>query len=115
MQPFLEAGTHEAEETVMEAIEPGESRIDRTVSKLEAQLERWAAELDQLIVRAEIAGEQARIDSRMRLDELKAKLAVAREKLEEAKTAGDDKWDAFKQSVEASWKELERGFKNLAH
>ena len=47
--------------------------------------------------------------------ELKSKLVVARSKLDAAKAAGDDKWDAFKEGVESSWKELESAFKKLTH
>ena len=43
------------------------------------------------------------------------KLAAAREKLEEAKGTGEDKWEEFKTGLERSWRELERAFHKLAH
>jgi len=91
-----------------------ETSIDKTVAKLEGQLALWGAHLKELVAKGEAAGEQAKIDSRKQLDELKTKLEHARAKLAEAKAAGEDKWDAFKHSVESSWKELEGAFKQLA-
>lgn len=92
-----------------------ESSINKTVSKLEGQLELWSAQLKELVARGEVAGHKAKIDSRKHLDELRTKLDLARSKLAEAKAAGDGKWDAFKQAIETSWKDLEHAFKQLAH
>ena len=92
-----------------------ESRVDKTLSKLEGQLGQWAAKLDELVASAEHAGEQAKRDSRERIDELKVKLAAAQARLDEAKSAGADKWETMKQGLERSWKELERTFQRLVH
>jgi hypothetical protein len=48
-----------------------ESSVDKTVAKLEVQLEQWAAKLDEFVASAEQAGEQAKRDSRERIGELK--------------------------------------------
>jgi hypothetical protein len=92
-----------------------ESNLNKTVSKLEGQLELWSLQLKELVAKGEVAGQRAKIGSRKHLDELKTKLDVARSKLAEAKAAGDEKWDSFKQVVESSWKELEGAFKQLVH
>jgi len=92
-----------------------ESSIHKTVSKLEGQLDLWNAQLKELVAKGDVAGQKAKIDSRKHLDELKTKLDHARAKLTEAKAAGDDKWDAFKQAIESSWKDLEGTFKRLVH
>jgi hypothetical protein len=91
-----------------------ESRVDKTVSKLESQLELWGAKLKVLAAKTEVAGQEAKIDSRKRVDELQAKLAVTQAKLQAARAAGADKWDTFKRDVESSWKELEGAFEKLA-
>ena len=91
-----------------------ETNIDRAVAKMEGQLATWSAHLKELVAKGEAAGQQAKLDSRKQIEELKTKLEHARAKLAEAKAAGDDKWDAFKHSVESSWKELEGAFKQLA-
>jgi hypothetical protein len=83
------------------------------LSKLEAQLKTWTAKLDDLVAKANAAGQQAKVDSRKQLDELKSKLEVARSKLDEAKAAGIGKWETLRQGVERTWQELEATFKKL--
>lgn len=92
-----------------------ESNTNKTMTKLGDQIERWSAKLDELVAKVGAAGQDAKLEARAQLDELKSKLAVARAKLDEAKAAGDDKWDAFKEGVESSWNELESAFKKLIH
>lgn len=92
-----------------------ESSVDKTVSKLETQLTLWSAKLNELAAKVEVAGQETKIDARKRVDDMKAKLKVARAKLDEAKAAGGDKWDQFKSGVETSWKELEGAFQKLMH
>jgi hypothetical protein len=91
-----------------------ESSVEKTVSKLEDQLELWAARLNELAAKIDVRSQEAKIDARKGLEDAKAKLAVARSKLDEAKSAGADRWDKFKAGVESSWKELETAFHNLA-
>ena len=83
------------------------------VAKLETRLERWGARLDDLVAKAEEAGAEARSDYRNRIVELKAKYEVARSKVDEARAAGSDRWDAFRARVERAWTELEASFKRL--
>jgi hypothetical protein len=92
--------------------EPG---VDRNVSKLEDQLKLWTAKLNEVAARAGVAGEQAKMASRRQVDELKTRLESARSKLEEAKAAGSEKWEIFRQGVEHTWQELEGAFKKLLH
>ena len=92
-----------------------ETQVDKTVSKLEGQLKLWAAKLNEVGARAGVARQQAKIDSRKQVDALKDRLAAAQTKLDEAKAAGSEKWDAFRHDVERTWQELERAFKKLIH
>jgi len=92
-----------------------EASVDKTVMRLEDQLTLWGAKLKELVAKAEVAGQETKIDARKHLDEVKAKLELARSKLDEAKAAGGDRWDNFKAGVESSWKELEGAFHNLTH
>ena len=92
-----------------------ESTVDKTVSKMETQLEQWGSKLDELVAKAEAAGQQAKSASRAHLADLKVKLGAAQTKLRDAKTEGSAKWGTFKQDVERSWSELDVAFKKLAH
>jgi hypothetical protein len=92
-----------------------ESSVDKTVSKLEGQLKLWGAKLNELAAKVEVAGQEAKIDTRKHLDDMKAKLKVAQSKLDDAKAAGGDKWDKFKSGIERSWKDLESAFQKLTH
>jgi hypothetical protein len=92
-----------------------ESNVDRTVAKLEDQLRLWGAKLNELAAKVDVVGQETEIDARKHLDGMKAKIKVARSKLDEAKAAGGDKWDKFKSGIESSWKELEGAFQKLTH
>jgi molecular chaperone GrpE (heat shock protein) len=84
------------------------------IEKLEGQLEHWGSKLDELVAKAGAAGQDAKTEARAHIEELKSKLLAARSKLDAAKAAGGDKWDAFKEGLESSWKELESAFKKMA-
>ncbi len=83
------------------------------VGKVEAQLRQWGVKIDELIAKAEKPGTEAKIDYRKRIDDLKAKHRVAHAKLEELKTAGNEKWEILKTGVEGACNELEDAFKKL--
>jgi hypothetical protein len=89
------------------------STIESTVGKMDAQLKLWGAKLNELLAKANVAGQQAKIDSRKQLDELKSRLEVAQAKLDEAKAAGNEKWETLKHGVERTWQDLEETFKKL--
>jgi len=84
------------------------SHTDTNLSKLEAQLEVWSAKLNE-------AATKTKNESSKQLDDLRSKLAVARTKLDEAKAAGSEKWETFKDGVERTWKDIEGTFQKLIH
>ncbi len=90
-------------------------KIESSASKLEDQIQLLSAKLTELAAKTDVAGKQAKIDSRKHVDELKAKIAATQAKLNEAKAAGSEKWDSFKDGLESSWKEIEGTFKSLTH
>ncbi len=92
-----------------------DTHVDKTVAKLEDQLDLWGARLNELVAKAEVVGMEVKIDSKKGLNELKTKLDAARSTLVGVKAAGSDKWGDFKEGVDASWKELEDAFRNLTH
>jgi len=86
-----------------------------TMQKLEDQLKLWGAKLKVLVASGEVTTQESKIDSRKYLDEVKAKFDAAQAKLHEAKEAGAEKWDTFKNAIESSWKDLESAFAKLVH
>lgn len=82
-------------------------------TKFEDEMKLWGAKLDALVAKAKVAGQEAKIERRAFADELKTKLAAAQTKLEEAKAAGGDKWDALKHDLEGVWKDVEGAFQKL--
>jgi hypothetical protein len=85
-------------------------KMEANVNKLEDQLKLWDAKLDVLMAKAEVAGAQAKIDLRKRIDIIKDKRAAAQAKFDEFRAAGNDKWDSFKAGIEFAWKDLESAF-----
>jgi hypothetical protein len=69
-----------------------DTHVDKTVAKLEDQLDLWGARLNELVARAEVVGMEVKIDSKKGLNEFKTKLDAARSTLDGVKAAGSDKW-----------------------
>ena len=92
-----------------------QSHIDKNLAKMEAQLDLWGAKLKEVVAKANVAGKEAKIESQKEVDELKSSLEAARSKLAEAKAAGSEQWDSFKDGVEHLWQDLEGRFKKLIH
>jgi guanylate kinase len=78
---------------------------DAFVAKLETQLARWSARIDDLTVRARHLGHEARHSIEARIDTRKAKLAAARQKLDALKIIGNDRYDSAKTALERFWKD----------
>jgi hypothetical protein len=86
--------------------------IEEDLKKMEEQIKRWDEKL-LLMARSEVAGSQARIDLRKRIDDIKAKRAEAQAKFDEFRASGSEKWDSFKAGIDAAWKNLEIAFKEI--
>lgn len=74
--------------------------------KLEAQLQEWTAKLDQLKAKADGAEAEAKIEYYKQIDGVRAKVAVAQEKLNELKTSSGEAWETLKCGVESVWTDL---------
>ncbi|MGB8297912.1 MAG: coiled coil domain-containing protein [Polyangia bacterium] len=83
--------------------------------KSETQLKQWGTRLDEFVAKADRAGTTARIDNRKRIDALRAKCQAAQSRLDEVKTARNDKWETLKMGVERAWSELEIAFKKIGN
>jgi len=87
--------------------------VEAHVGKMEAELRRWGATLDELKAKADAAGTKAKIGYRRRLDELQTKYEAAQTKLDELKTAGGGKWETFKGGIETAWNDLRAAFRRI--
>ena len=86
------------------------------IRKMETQLQRWGANLDELVAKAETAGSaEVEVDYRKGIDDLKSKYQVAQAKFAEFKTAGSSTWGAFKSGVDRAWNDLEGAFRRLTN
>lgn len=77
------------------------------VDKIQARLNEWDAEIEQLKARAAHAGAAARIASERQLDMLREEQREAQAKLDDLRAAGDDAWQDMKTGVEQAWSSLE--------
>ena len=91
-----------------------EASVEKNIHTMEAQLKTWAARLDELVEKAEKSGEQAKVESRERIDDLRVRLTETQRKLEELKRAESGKWDTFKADLRIALGDLEAAFKALA-
>ena len=79
--------------------------------KMEKRLQHWGAELDQLAQTALSiqATQKAAFDER--IADLRAKLDLAQNKLEALRGSGEQKWEDFKDDLDACVHDLEAAFK----
>lgn len=75
--------------------------------RLEAQIEKWQAEIDLLKAKAKAATADAKIDYTKQIQELDAMLSDAREKLEQLKETTEDSWQDLSKGFEKAWLEMQ--------
>lgn len=68
--------------------------------KLQAQLDEWSAEIDQLKAKADKASADAQIEYSRQVEELQARQEEAKRKLAELREAGDGAWEDLKAGAE---------------
>ena len=78
--------------------------------KLESQIEDWRKRLDALAAKAEEMTADARHAYEKAIEERRAKLALAREKLDALRQVGSDKWKEGRATLESFWKEAKAVF-----
>jgi chromosome segregation ATPase len=81
--------------------------------KLQAQIDDWKTELENLKEKAELAETNLQLEYYTLMDELKLKLELANRKLEVLKRSGDEKWEALKTDIEITWDSLEDLIKSI--
>lgn len=83
---------------------------DEYVAKLEAQIEAWNARIDELNAKAQRLSDETRRSVQKQIEEGKAKLATARQKVEMLKSIGSDKYEEAKTTLESFWREAKAVF-----
>jgi septal ring factor EnvC (AmiA/AmiB activator) len=79
--------------------------------KMEARLERWQAQIDELKARAKEADADTKAEIAKRLKELEKHSEGAREKLHELRASSGEAWKDVKFGAERSWETLEDALK----
>jgi hypothetical protein len=79
---------------------------------MEAQLEVWNSKIDRLAARTQKAGDRARFEDLMHIDELKALHAIAQSKLEEFRTAQATQRARLEAEIKTALEDLKAAFKN---
>jgi hypothetical protein len=79
---------------------------------MEAQLKLWGLKIDRLAAKTQAIGVQARFESLMYVDELKALRAIAQSKLDESRAAGGAEQARLKVELKSAWDELSAAFQN---
>jgi hypothetical protein len=82
--------------------------------KFDAQLKEWGAEIALLKAKADKARADVKIEYYKTLETLQGKQDVARTKLKELRSAGDDAWEDVKTGAENVWTEIKAVFQNAA-
>lgn len=87
--------------------------VGQEIKKIETRLRQLGTRLLRLeALGAEAIGSQPD-EYRKQIENAKDKHTAAREKLQEFKDAGGQKWASFKGSVELAWQDLEQAFRAL--
>ena len=80
------------------------------VKKAGQQLDDWAAHVEHLSAQADKLAADAKFEAHREVSVLKAKLAVAREKLRSNESVASEKWLEAKAGVETLWTEVKALF-----
>jgi uncharacterized coiled-coil DUF342 family protein len=79
------------------------SSRDEYVRKMQAKLEELNADIDKLAARANAVSAELRSEYNEEMAALKAKQAVARQKMEEMQKSGESAWQDLKAGVDLAW------------
>ncbi|MGB7631819.1 MAG: hypothetical protein WBM29_12160 [Candidatus Deferrimicrobium sp.] len=77
--------------------------------KIESTLNEWGEEIDKIRKKADLLGAEAKGKYREQIEDLHARQATARKKLEALKRAGGEAWEDLRNGAEAALDELKKG------
>lgn len=70
--------------------------------KIEAQLDQWRAEIEELKTRADKAEAEARVEYYQDIEKLQSMQEALRQKLYDFRNAGDDAWKDIKGGIDSA-------------
>lgn len=82
--------------------------------KLQAQLDKWSADIDKLKAKADSAEADLQLEYYKKIEELRSMQETAVDKLFELKDASDDAWQDIKAGVENAWDSLGNALNSFA-
>lgn len=83
------------------------------IDQLSAELKVWSADIDALTIRAETASDDVKAKCHEDIESLRAKQAVAEEKIKELNDASGDAWESTKDTAEHIWDDFRTGVANV--
>lgn len=84
------------------------SKRDDFVAQMQAKLDKWNAEIDELEAKARQQKAQMTADHHARLAGLKQKRNEAADKLSEVRNASEDAWERLKTGADQIWDDLKQ-------
>ena len=90
------------------------SEKDAYERKLQAQLDKWSAEIDRLKAMAEGASADAHIRYHKEIEDLRQQKNAADNKLSELRRASGDAWKDMKSGLDEAWESLANSVKTAS-
>ena len=79
------------------------SSRDEYIHKMQTKLEEWNSEIDTLTAKAGEVRADVTKEYHEQIETVKAKLAVAQQKIDELQQAGESAWVDLKSGIELAW------------
>ncbi|MEA5556499.1 sll1863 family stress response protein [Nodularia spumigena] len=81
---------------------------------METKLSELGVKIDQLQVKAEKAGTDAKANFNQQIEDLKTKRHAMQQKLAEFKSSGDEAWASMQTGLKSAWDELSSAVEDAA-
>jgi len=86
----------------------------RYQKKLEAQLQDWDNQLDQLMAKAKKARGDARLKLQDEIDDLRSQRAALQGQFDDLRERGEGAWEDLKEGAETAWRDINDALRKAA-